>query len=45
MSNDDLELNVSDELLWDPKVDSAAIAVAADDGIVTRVKDHILVAY
>jgi osmotically-inducible protein OsmY len=35
MSNNDLELNVSDELLWDPKVDSAAIAVSADDGVVT----------
>jgi osmotically-inducible protein OsmY len=35
MSNEDLELNVSDELLWDPKVDNAAIAVSADDGAVT----------
>jgi osmotically-inducible protein OsmY len=35
MSDNDLELNVSDELLWDPKVDSAAIAVSADDGVVT----------
>jgi osmotically-inducible protein OsmY len=35
MSDKDLELNVSDELLWDPKVDSAAIAVSADDGVVT----------
>jgi osmotically-inducible protein OsmY len=35
MSNDDLKLNVSDELLWDPKVESAAIAVAADHGVVT----------
>ncbi|MCW2975773.1 MAG: transport-associated protein [Actinomycetia bacterium] len=34
MSDKDLELNVSDELLWDPKVDSAAIAVSADDGVV-----------
>jgi osmotically-inducible protein OsmY len=33
--NDELELNVSEELLWDPKVDDAAIAVSADDGAVT----------
>jgi len=35
MSDDDLELNVSDELMWDPKIDSAAIGVSAEDGIVT----------
>ena len=35
MSNDDLERFVSDELYWDPKVDSDAIAVSADDGAVT----------
>jgi osmotically-inducible protein OsmY len=35
MSNDDLEINVNEELLWDPKVDSAAIAVSADDGVIT----------
>jgi osmotically-inducible protein OsmY len=35
MSNDELELNVSEELLWDPKVDNAAVAVSADDGVVT----------
>jgi osmotically-inducible protein OsmY len=35
MSNADLELNVSEELVWDPKVDNAAIAVSADDGVVT----------
>jgi osmotically-inducible protein OsmY len=35
MSNEELELNVNDELLWDPKVDNAAIAVSADDGVVT----------
>src|SRR3954452_12176117 len=35
MSNEELELNVTDELLWDPKVDNAAIAVSADDGVVT----------
>jgi osmotically-inducible protein OsmY len=28
----DLEADVNDELYWDPKVDSAAIAVSADDG-------------
>ena len=35
MSNDQLVSSVTDELIWDPKVDSAAIAVSADDGIVT----------
>ena len=35
MSNEQLERNVSDELLWDPKVDNLAIAVKADDGEVT----------
>ena len=35
MSDHDLELNVSEELVWDPKVDSGAIAVSADDGVVT----------
>ena len=35
MSNDDLERSVADELFWDPKVDSAAIAVSAEDGLVT----------
>jgi osmotically-inducible protein OsmY len=35
MSNDELERWVSDELFWDPKVDSAAIAVVTDDGKVT----------
>ena len=35
MSDYELELNVSDELVWDPKVDSTAIAVSADDGVVT----------
>jgi osmotically-inducible protein OsmY len=33
--NDDVVANVSDELFWDPKVDSAAIAVSADDDTVT----------
>ena len=35
MSNEDLEANVNDELLWDPKVDPGEIAVFANDGIVT----------
>lgn len=35
MSNNELELSVTDELFWDPKVDSDAIAVSADDGVVT----------
>ena len=35
MSNEDIEANVSDELLWDPKVDPGEIAVFADDGVVT----------
>lgn len=35
MTNETLERNVTDELLWDPKIDSEAIAVSADNGIVT----------
>jgi osmotically-inducible protein OsmY len=35
MSNDKLERYVNDELYWDPKVDNEAIAVSADDGVVT----------
>jgi osmotically-inducible protein OsmY len=35
MSNDDLVASVTDELFWDPKVDSEAIAVSADDGTIT----------
>jgi osmotically-inducible protein OsmY len=31
-SNSELAANVSDELSWDPKVDSAEIATSADDG-------------
>jgi osmotically-inducible protein OsmY len=31
----DLTADVSDELFWDPKLDSTAIAVSADDGRVT----------
>jgi len=33
--DDDLQLNVTDELFWDPKVDNEAIAVSADDGKIT----------
>jgi osmotically-inducible protein OsmY len=35
MSDDDLERSVKDELHWDPKIDDSAIAVSADDGVVT----------
>ena len=35
MTNDDLQLDVAAELSWDPKLDSKAIAVSADDGAVT----------
>jgi osmotically-inducible protein OsmY len=35
VSNNDLERSVTDELYWDPKVDNAAIAVSADEGVVT----------
>ena len=35
MTNAELELDVTDELFWDPKIDSAAVAVSADDGEVT----------
>jgi osmotically-inducible protein OsmY len=35
MSNDDLQRYVTDELHWDPKVDSEAIAVSVDNGVVT----------
>jgi osmotically-inducible protein OsmY len=35
MSNEDIELNVTEELAFDPKVDSTAIAVSADQGAVT----------
>ena len=34
MSNDDLKGQVTDELLWDPKVDNTAIAVSVDQGLV-----------
>ena len=35
MTDDQLRDWVRDELFWDPKVDSAAIAVSASDGEVT----------
>jgi osmotically-inducible protein OsmY len=35
MTNDELQLNVADELFWDPKIDSEAIAVSTKDGTVT----------
>ncbi len=35
MTNDDLQLDVAAELRWDPKVDSRAVAVSADDGSIT----------
>ena len=36
MSNDDLRRYVTDELHWDPKVDSESIAVAVEDGVVNQ---------
>ncbi len=35
MSDDDLRKDVNDELHWDPKIDNAEIAVAAEDGVIT----------
>lgn len=35
MNDDDLRMTVEDELLWEPRVDNEAVAVSADDGIVT----------
>jgi len=35
MSNEELAKHVTDELAWDPKVDSTSIAVSADNGTVT----------
>jgi osmotically-inducible protein OsmY len=35
MSNEELRKNVTDELFWDPKIDSTSIAVGSDDGMVT----------
>jgi osmotically-inducible protein OsmY len=34
-SNEEVTTNVGDELFWDPKLDSAAIAVGADNGKIT----------
>jgi len=34
-SNTDLTADVSDELFWDPKLDSTAIAVSSDGGAIT----------
>jgi len=34
-ANDDMLSDVNEELLWDPKVDSRAIAASAEDGKVT----------
>ncbi len=34
-TNAELELDLTDELAWDPKVDSEEIAVSADGGTVT----------
>ena len=35
MSNDELQRTVTEELIWDPKVASNAIAVSAEEGVVT----------
>ena len=35
MNDADIELDVNDELLWEPRVDPAAVAVKVDDGLVT----------
>jgi osmotically-inducible protein OsmY len=35
MSNEQLIDDVNDELIWDPKLDNASIAVSANDGMVT----------
>jgi osmotically-inducible protein OsmY len=35
MSNDELQRTITEELIWDPKVDSNAIAVSAEEGVVT----------
>ena len=34
MKNAELEVNVADELFWDPKIDSSAVSVSADNGTV-----------
>lgn len=35
MTDEDLQSAVDDELAWDPKVDSYAVAVSAEDGVIT----------
>jgi osmotically-inducible protein OsmY len=35
MTNEELRKNVTDELFWDPKIDSSSIAVGTDGGTVT----------
>jgi osmotically-inducible protein OsmY len=35
MSNEDVKGQVTDELLWDPKVDKTAVGVTVDGGVVT----------
>jgi len=35
MTNETLERHVTDELWWDPKIESEAIVVSADNGVVT----------
>jgi osmotically-inducible protein OsmY len=35
MANDELQAMVRDELFWDPRVDSEAIAVSANEGEAT----------
>lgn len=35
MSNQELEHSVTDELSWDPKIDSSMVAVSADGGTIT----------
>ncbi len=35
VTNAELQVNVIDELFWDPKLDSSSIAVAADNGMIT----------
>jgi hypothetical protein len=35
MNNEELELSVTNELFWDPKIDSEAVAISAKDGVVT----------
>ena len=35
MTSAELERNVADELSWDPRIDSKAIAVSVEDGIVS----------